>query len=51
MLREESVLIVSIETKTVNNAKISVFFKVTGTYNSNWVLSCYLIYYMFEKAR
>ena len=48
MLREKSVLTVRIKIKTVNNEQISVFFKFTGTYNSNWVLSGYLIYYLFE---
>jgi len=42
MLREKSELTVRIEAKTVNNAQISVSFKVTGTYNSNLVLNDYL---------
>jgi len=48
MLRGKSVLTVIIKTKSVNNAQISVSFKVTGTYNSNWVLSGYLTYPLLE---
>ena len=48
MLRGKSVLTVKIKTKTVNNVQISVSLKVTGTYNSNWVLSGYLIYPLLE---